>query len=102
MCNNCQGGVCTPGVKCGHSCVTSKIMHVLVIVGGLNWGLSGLGMFMGINLNVVNLLLGSMPTLEAVVYLVVGIAAFGSIFGCKCKTCKGESAPATPATSSTM
>ena len=89
MCT-CKSGVCTPGVKCGHKCITSQIMNVLVIIGGLNWGLVGVGMLMDTNLNVVNLLLGSMPTTEAVIYLVVGIATLGSIFGCPCKTCKGD------------
>jgi len=46
----------------------------LLIVGGINWGLVGLGMLMGRNLNVVNMLLGSWPTVEAIVYLLVGIS----------------------------
>lgn len=47
----------------------------LLLVGGLNWGLAGLGMLFGGNWNVVNLLLGSWPTVEAIVYLLVGLAA---------------------------
>jgi len=64
-----------------------KTCRVLLIVGGLNWGLVGIGMFMNSNLNVVNLFLGSMPTLEGLVYALVGIAAVMKIFGCKCKKC---------------
>lgn len=51
------------------------IAFILVIVGGLNWGLQGLGALMDSNWNVVNLILGSMPTLENVVYILVGASA---------------------------
>lgn len=47
----------------------------LMVVGGLNWGLVGLGMLMGgAGWNVVNMVFGSMPTVEAVVYLLVGLS----------------------------
>ena len=72
--------------KCG-CCVFHKISKILVIIGGLNWGLVGIGMFMGSNWNVVNLVLGSMPIVEAIVYVLVGLAAIAMIFGCKCKKC---------------
>ncbi len=70
-------------------CAVAKTMKVLLFIGGLNWGLVGLGMLLGKGdaWNVVNMVLGSMPTLEAVVYLLVGIAAVGKLFGCKCKKC---------------
>ena len=42
---------------------------VLVIVGGLNWGLYAFGY------NLVSILLGWMPVLEKVVYIVVALAA---------------------------
>lgn len=42
---------------------------VLVIVGGLNWGLYAIGF------NLVSILLGWMPILEKVVYIVVALAA---------------------------
>jgi len=45
------------------------------MIGGINWGLVGLGsLFGGGNWNVINQIFGSMPTLEAVVYVLVGIA----------------------------
>lgn len=49
---------------------------LLVIVGALNWGLVGLGMLMGAGMswNLVNMLLGSVPMVEAVVYLLVGLS----------------------------
>ena len=56
-----------------------KAMHmvgfILVIVGGLNWGLMGLGGFMGADWNVVNMLLGAWPQVEWLVYVLVGLSA---------------------------
>lgn len=42
----------------------------------------GIGYFAGSNLNLVNLLLGSMPAVEAIVYILVGLAAlaFAGVF----------------------
>jgi uncharacterized protein len=51
-----------------------KIAWLLVVIGGLNWGLVGLGGFFGGNWNVVNLVLGSWPTVEWIVYVLVGIS----------------------------
>lgn len=53
----------------------NQIAKLLVTIGALNWGLTGIGMLVGTNLNVVNLLLGRVSVLEAVVYLLVGAAA---------------------------
>lgn len=65
------------------------ITFALLLVGGLNWGLVGLGMLMGSNLNVVKALLGSWPSVEAIVYLLVGLAALKEIvvmaMGTHCK-----------------
>jgi uncharacterized membrane protein YuzA (DUF378 family) len=71
------------------SCTNSKIGSVLLIVGGINWGLVGIGMLMGKmdSWNVVHMILGSIPWLEAVIYVLVGIAAVMMCFGCKCKKC---------------
>lgn len=63
------------------------VSFCLVIVGALNWGLIGLGYFLGGNWNVVNMLLGSMPTIENLVYLLVGVGAIVLIMGHK-KTCR--------------
>ena len=41
----------------GHGCNTSKAIRVLLIIGGVNWGLVGLGMFLGSDLNVINMIL---------------------------------------------
>ena len=51
------------------------ITFTLVIVGGLNWGLVGL-----LNMNLVNLIFGSIPVLEKVVYILVGLSALYAIW----------------------
>ena len=66
-----------------------KLAWVLVIIGGINWGLVGLGWLVGgRNWNVVNLLLGGVPTVEGIIYLLVGVSAvFMAIGHCGCKKC---------------
>jgi hypothetical protein len=69
----------------------NMIISILVIIGGLNWGLVGLGYFLDINLNLVNLLLGAWPMIENIVYLLVGICAVVLAIMCmkkKCPCCK--------------
>lgn len=65
------------------------IAFILVIVGGLNWGLVALGSLMGSNWNIVNLLLGAWSMVENVVYLLVGVSALVLVFSHKdtCRTC---------------
>lgn len=55
------------------------ISWILIMVGALNWGLVGLGAFMGNDWNVVGMLLGASPTLEWLVYVLVGVAALYEI-----------------------
>jgi len=47
-----------------------SITYLLVIIGAINWGLMGL-----FDVNLVNMLLGSFPTLERLVYILVGVSA---------------------------
>lgn len=61
------------------------ITLALVIVGALNWGFVGAGMLaIGEaaleSWNLVNLLLGWSPLLEAVVYLLVGLAGLYQLY----------------------
>lgn len=79
MCKNCCKGGCT----------MSMIAKILVIVGGVNWGLIGLGMLLGTvgGWNVLNMIFGSVPVLEGIIYVLVGISAVMMIFGCKCGKC---------------
>lgn len=51
------------------------VAFILVIVGGLNWGLVGL-----LNLDLVKLLFGSIPILMQLVYILVGLAALYMIY----------------------
>lgn len=51
------------------------IAFILVVVGGLNWGLLG-----AFDFNLVSKLLGSWPIVEKVVYILVGLATLVLIF----------------------
>lgn len=63
----------------------NKVAGILVLIGALNWGLTGIGYFLNGNWNVVNLVLGGMPVVEAVVYVLVGVAAVIKVVKCGCK-----------------
>jgi hypothetical protein len=72
----------------------SKSLHmvswILLIVGGVNWGLIGLGgLVSGAGWNVVNMVFGSMPVIEGLVYVLVGLAAVYEVVTHKamCKVC---------------
>lgn len=70
-----------------------KILHivafVLVAIGGLNWGLVGLGGFMGAEWNLVHMILGNWSQVEWLVYVLVGLSALWLLLGHKkdCKQC---------------
>ena len=55
----------------------------LVVIGGLNWGLVGLGGFVGSDLNVIKLILGGVAggVLANIVYLLVGLSAAYALMG---------------------
>lgn len=53
---------------------------LLVIVGAINWGLVGVGQFLDANWNLVNIIFGSIPTLEALVYVLVGLAGLYELY----------------------
>jgi len=63
------------------------IAIVLTVVGALNWGLVGLGGFIGSNLNLVNLLFGTWPTVEWIVYLLVGVSGLLTLWAHATKKC---------------
>ncbi len=48
----------------------SLVALILVIIGGLNWGLYGL-----FNFDLVDFVLGSIPILAKIVYVLVGLSA---------------------------
>ncbi len=73
--------------KCGSKCVGSMIMWGLLIIGGLNWGLVGI-----FNWDLVAAIFGDMSVVSRIVYILVAVAALGTLVGgCCCKKCKGGS-----------
>jgi uncharacterized protein len=55
--------------------VLDWIAFVLVIVGGLNWGLVGL-----FDVDLVNVIFGSIPVVQRIVYVLVGLSALYMIY----------------------
>ena len=48
----------------------------LVVIGGLNWGLVGLGWWLGgADWNIVHMILGNWMMVEGLVYVLVGLSA---------------------------
>jgi len=68
------------------------VAWILVMVGGLNWLLVGLGGLMGSNWNLVNMIFGSMPMVENIVYVLVGLSAVYEIVMHKtlCRQCGAD------------
>ena len=54
----------------------------LVVIGGVNWGLVGVGSFMKSNLNVIDLILGKVSggVVANVVYVLVGLSALYMLY----------------------
>lgn len=70
------------------------ISFILVIIGGLNWGLIGLGMLAGgSDWNVLHMILGFSSTVENIVYVLVGLAAIllAVTHRKDCRTCSAGS-----------
>lgn len=71
-----------------------KVLHaiafILVIVGGVNWGLVGISR----DWNLVELLLGNWMWLETIVYILVGLSAvyLAVMHRSECKHCENKSA----------
>ncbi len=76
-----------------------KVLHtitwILVIIGGLNWGVFGVT---NMETNLVHKLVGSMPWLEMLVYTLVGLATVVEIVTHKknCCCCNGEKCETKP------
>jgi uncharacterized membrane protein YuzA (DUF378 family) len=60
-----------------------SIAFILLIIGGLNWGLTAIGF------NVVNMIFGSWSIVEQIIYILVGAAAIYEVMTHKknCKDC---------------
>ena len=63
------------------------VSYALLWIGGLNWGLIGL-----FNFDLVNTILGSMPVVEQLVYVLVGVATvyIVSTHFKDCKVCSAK------------
>ncbi len=68
-----------------------KALHMLsfalVVVGAVNWGLVGL-----LDMNLVSSLLGSMPSIEMLVYILVGVSGvyLAATHMNDCKVCSAK------------
>jgi len=51
------------------------VSRILLVVGGLNWGLVG-----ALEMDLVEMLFGSIPMLQKAVYVIVGLAALYEIY----------------------
>jgi len=66
------------------------VAFLLLVVGGLNWGLIGLGYLVGgASWNLVNIIFGSWPVVENLVYVLVGLSAvwIAATHKKDCRTC---------------
>ena len=54
--------------------IVNVLAQILIIVGGINWGLVGL-----LNLNLVALIFGANSVLSNLIYILVGVAAIYAI-----------------------
>ncbi len=52
------------------------ISQILLIIGGINWGLYGL-----LGMNLVSMLLGGIPILATIVYALVGLSGLYAAYG---------------------
>lgn len=50
--------------------IINLVAIILLVIGGINWGLIGL-----LNLNVIYSIFGSVPLLERLIYILIGLAA---------------------------
>jgi len=60
-------------------CGLHKVGMILVWIGAFNWGLVG-----AFNFNLVDAILGSVPTVERIVYVLVGLSALAML---ACRSC---------------
>ena len=69
----------------GKKCAVHMVSFWLIWIGAINWGLIGFLKF-----NLVAYLFGAWPTVERVIYALVGLAAIVLLFKKSCKMCKGD------------
>ncbi|TAK05755.1 DUF378 domain-containing protein [Patescibacteria group bacterium] len=64
-------------------CGVHMVTYWLMWIGAVNWGLIG-----AFDFNLVNAILGSVPMVERIVYIVVGLSALFMLTKGMCKGCK--------------
>ena len=52
-----------------------KFASALVLLGGVNWGLIGIGRLSGNDMNLIQMSIGNFPMFETFVYILIGICA---------------------------
>lgn len=67
--------------------IIKKIAFVLVIIGGLNWGIYGL-----IGYDLVDVFIGSIPMIARILYVLIGLSALYLIINkyTVCRCCLGN------------
>ena len=70
------------------------VVSLLIFIGALNWGLVGVGGFLNMDLNVVDMLFGSFLLGANIIYVLIGLAGVAFIVNffrcpdcCACNTC---------------
>ncbi len=73
------------------------IAYIFLFIGGINWGLVGIGHFAQGDWNLVSMVLGQYPEVESIVYILVGVSAvyIAATHKAYCKECtaSGSVAP---------
>lgn len=68
----------------GKGCGLHKVALVLLVIGGINWGLVG-----AFSYNLVDALFGAWPVVVRVVYVLVGLSALAMLgYGKCCGNCE--------------
>jgi uncharacterized membrane protein YuzA (DUF378 family) len=86
-----------PALTPPHMKTLHIIAFILVVIGAINWGLVGLGGFMSADWNVVHMILGSMMSIEWLLYVLIGLSGIWLAFSHRkhCRACTaGGTAPA--------
>lgn len=73
-----------------HKLNLTTLAWLLVVVGSINWGILGLSALLGKpDVNVVTMIFEGSKSLEALVYVLVGLAGIKILFdGCNCDKCR--------------
>lgn len=51
-----------------------NVAKLLVLIGSINWGLIGISYFSGGNLNIISMVVGGWPAIEAIVQVLIGLS----------------------------